>query len=308
MKKTMIAMGVAAAVIAPIASADVAVSGRVEQTFVDDDATGTGWTQNTFNTLVFSASEDLGNGMTASAKFALLDKDGNNGTTNGNNQTVALSGGFGTIVAGTMEDFTESKAMAMMTMYGPAGIELGNSNANRTPGGVAYVSPAFSGFTVGVAGFAGASGTGTENFDATDVMVSYSNGPLSGIVTLETQDKDSDLTTASADDQEQLSFGMKYKISDDLSVAGLWVSNDNQEGTADNDNDDFMARLDYTMGNNKITLAMAEDENSAGTSTTDYTSMEVIHNLSSRTAAYIGFMDKDTADTDKTYVGIQHSF
>ena len=310
MKKTMIAMAVAGVVAAPMASADVSISGVVEQTFMNDDASTTGWTSETFNMLNFKASEDLGNGMTAFAKYNFLDKDGaTGGTTNGDN-VVGLSGDFGTIILGTMEDFTEGKAMSRMSMNGPAGIEAGNANATRTAGGMAYVSPTISGLTFGVAGFAGQSTTGTENLDATDVMIHYVNGPLDIIVTSETQDKDGSLTTSSDDDQTTTVLGVSYAFGD-LKVGMLTVDEDNSESAASDDSEDVMVRADYTMGNNTFSIGHLNNESSTAAgvkSDIDITTVEIKHAFSARTNAYIGMKDHETASNNATYVGLVHKF
>ena len=313
MKKTMIAMAVAGVVAAPMASADVSISGVIEQSFVNDDNVNTGWTADTFNMLNFQASEDLGNGMTAFAKWGFLDKDGRTGDAmDGGDATVGLKGDFGTVVLGTMEDFTEGKAMSRMTMNGTAAaIEVGNNNATRTAGGMAYVSPSISGVTVGLAGFAGQSTTGTENLDATDIMLHYVNGPLDIIMTQETQDKDGSLTNAGTeDDQKITTMGISYAFGD-LKVGLLTVDEDNDDGISLDDSEDVMMRADYTMGNNTFSIGHLNDESSttAGvTSDVDITSVEVKHAFSARTNAYIGFKDHETADNNATYVGLVHKF
>ena len=311
MKKTMIAMAVAGVVAAPMASADVSISGVVEQTFMNDDASTTGWTSETFNMLNFNASEDLGNGMTAFAKWGFLDTDGVTGDgMNGGDATVGLKGDFGTVVFGTMEDFTEGKAMSRMSMNGPAGIEAGNANATRTAGGMAYVSPTISGLTFGVAGFAGQSTTGTENLDATDVMIHYVNGPLDIIVTSETQDKDGSLTTSSDDDQTTTVLGISYAFGD-LKVGLLTVDEDNSEAVASDDSEDVMVRADYTMGNNTFSIGHLNNESSTAAgvkSDIDITTVEIKHAFSARTNAYIGMKDHETASNNSAYVGLVHKF
>jgi len=312
MKKTMIAMAVAGVVAAPMASAEVSISGVVEQIFIDDDASSTGWDSETFNMLNFKASEDLGNGMTAFAKYNFLNTNGKTGvaTNKDGDNVVGLSGDFGTVVLGTMEGFTEGKAMSRLTLDGPAEIEAANNNAGRTAGGMAYVSPSISGLTIGVAGFADASTSGSENLDATDLMAHYVNGPLDIIVTQEKQDKDSSLTAASNDDQKTTTMGAAYTMGD-LKVGMMMIETDNAGGDEDADSEDIAFRLDYTMGNNKIVFASINDETAtvAGVKTdVDINALEVKHSFSSRTSAYVGFQDHETGDNDKSYVGLIHKF
>ena len=296
-KKTLIAMAVASVVAAPIASADVKISGVVEQTFTDTDNSGEGYTASTFNMLNITTSEDLGNGMSAFAKFSLLDKYGSNGTTNGADQTVGISSGFGTIVAGTMEDFTEGKLAAMMDMEGNGSTEL-VGNAGRTAGGLAYITPTVNGLHAGVAGYATADGT--DKFDATDIAVFYDNGPLSVKVAQETLSKD---MTTGAEEQTTTSVGASYAMGD-MKVAVLHVGRDDQAGTAGADSDDTMFKGSYKMGNNTLQLGYADDD-SAGK---DITTVELIHKFSGRTSAYAGVTNNDVTGNDSTFVGMKHTF
>ena len=296
-KKTLIAMAVASVVAAPIASADVKISGVVEQTFTDTENDANGMDTSTFNMLNVSASEDLGNGMSAFAKYNMLTKAGTStGETNGD-MVVGISSGFGTIVAGTMEDFTEGKLAAMVSMEGTTANEL-SGNANRTAGCLAYVSPTMNGLHAGVAGYATADGT--DKFDATDIAVFYDNGPLSVKVAQETLSKD---MTTGAEEQTTTSVGASYAMGD-MKVAVLHVGRDDQAGTAGADSDDTMFKGSYKMGNNTLQLGYADDD-SAGQ---DITTVELIHKFSGRTSAYAGVTNNDVTGNDSTFVGMKHKF
>jgi len=302
MKKTMIAMAVAGVIAAPIASAEVSISGSVEQEFYDDSGAD-GWEAVTFNMLNFSASEDLGNGMTAFAKYNLLNKDGQTGTDTDGDNVVGLSGDFGTFVVGTMEDFTEGKAMSRMTMSGSKAMIEPTDITVRTTQGMAYVSPAFSGVTFGVAGYA-AGDAGSSNLDAVDLMAHYVNGPLDIIATREVTNNDA--TTGTEGDQEATVIGASYTMGD-LKVGILNVDINNENGTEANDNTDVAMRLDYVIGNNKITVGTLDDESTTGGVGTDVDTIEVTHKLSSRTNMYIGNASRASTD-NYTYVGLHHDF
>ena len=128
------------------------------------------------------------------------------------NEKVGLKGSFGTIVAGRMEDFTEGKLAATQSTMGTNMGEL-SGNATRvdnTEHALAYVSPSINGLTVGVAGIAAT--TEGDNFDATDVMVAYSNGPLTLMATRESMGATT-ATALSADtdtDKETDSFSVQF--------------------------------------------------------------------------------------------------
>ena len=317
-KKTLIAMAVASVVAAPIASADVKISGVVEQTFTDTENDANGMDTDTFNMLNVSASEDLGNGMSAFAKYNMLTKTGRSVDETNGDMVVGISGGFGTIVAGTMEDFTEGKLASMMSMEGTTANEL-SGNAGRTQGGLAYVSPTMNGLHFGIAGYAGTGAADTSNFDAVDVAVFYDNGPLSIKVAQETLNNATAnvvaataITAAGTADQKTTSIGASYVVGD-LKVAALSVKRENQRVKDSNavqaDSTDFMFKGTYKMGNNSLTLGYAKDDSDT-TGDNDVTSVELIHNFSSRTSAYVGFSNNDAtaAADDSTFFGLKHKF
>jgi predicted porin len=280
--------------------ADVSVSGVVEQTFTDTDSvTDTGLASGTDSGLTFKASEDLGNGLTAFAQISLDTDNQDEEEREGNSEKdskVGIKGGFGTVVVGRMEDFTEGVMAATMTLNGTGAIELGG-NATRNNGAVAYVSPTVNGFHAGVAGYTAAITGEDDNFDATDIIVAYSNGPLT---VMASQESMSAATAAALDtDEETTSFAVKYGMGD-LSAAALFVNRD----AGATDSDDVMLRVDYKMGNNKITLAHADDESADN----KIVGLELTHSMSKRTSAYVGMTDADAANTDTTYFGMIHKF
>jgi len=211
----------------------------------------------------------------------------------------------------------------MMTLDGAgssaaSSVELGG-NANRTPGGLAYVSPTINGFHFGIAGYAGSGAANTDSMDAVDMAVFYDNGPLSIKVAREVLNpeaadavadgavNDDASTTEGVEDQKTVSIGASYTIGD-LKLSALSVSRDNQRVDSGDgfqaDSDDFMARVDYTMGNNVITLASAEDDSASQSIGV----LEINHKFSSRTNAYIGRAANDVTNNDTTYVGLKHKF
>jgi len=311
MKKTLIAMAVAGVVAAPIASADVAVSGKVEQNFTWTDSSTSASDEMVGGSdvlLVFKASEDLGNGLSAFADIR-TDYDGANGAQATMDTKVGLTGGFGTVVVGRMEDFSESKVLSMVDVFGGGtGVELGGDNATRQDNGFAYVSPSFSGLTIGVAGYAlDDTANDIEDVDATDVALMYANGPV--VVNLSQEEYKDD---TGADNEEITSLGVSYAAGD-LKVAVVYQDIDNAATIATDDHEDMMIAATYNMGgNNSIAVGWNENELTTGATENNTTAVEFRHNFSSRTRAYIGMTSDDfatTADeTDEVYVGLEHSF
>ena len=328
-KKTLIAMSLAA--VTGSAMADVAVSGRVEQTFTKTDSATAAtdqWIGGTDNNIVFNVTEDLGNGLTAFAKVALdvdntdatgtaahshdIDVPTTSTTTNDAASTsaatteqsdmiVGIKGSFGTVMAGHFEAFVEGKLASTMSMNGNLAIEQSSTNAGRTDNGVAYISPTVNGIHVGIGGYATASES--EAFDAKEIAVFYANGPLSVSVA---QQKLNDTLAGTGLARKTTALAASYTMGD-AKVSYLRMSNNDVDGV---DSDDNSYRLDYTMGANKVTVGHLDDESntSATAAANDITSIELTHNFSKRTQVYIGMTDQDTANSDTTYLGMQHSF
>jgi len=326
MKKTMIAMAVAGVIAAPMASAEVSISGKIEQYVTATDApsvdTSDEAIMGTDAWINFSASEDLGNGMTAFAAAKLdLDVLEDDGTWDGtaNNSTgqqvqdskVGISGEFGTVVLGRMEDFSESKVLSMVDVLAGTSVELGDQNAQRNSGGVAYVSPTINGITIGVAGYMlddATAGGNIDDIDASDVAIMYSNGPLAVNYAVEQSFEN---TAGQNDDEKISSLGVSYAFGD-LSVAGVWQSIDNANTVGTDDHEDTMLTAVYNMGNNSVAVGWHEDELTTGATDNNVTAIEFRHKFSSRTRSYVGMTADDYAavssETDTVYAGLEHTF
>jgi len=318
-KKTLIAAAVAT-LASSVAMADV-IGGKVKQTFTSTDSATAAtdqWAGGTDAFLTFKGSEDLGNGMSAFADIR-MDLDDAAGALATFDTKVGIKGGFGTVVAGRMEDFSESKVLSMVDVFSGQGVELGGSNAGRNDDAVAYVSPSFNGLTVGVAGYAMADGNGSNNgsdsFDATDIALMYANGPLTVNVAVETIDQAiADAATVNMA-EKTTSFGVGYTMGN-LKMAAVYqdIENEAIAGTLTpaNDHNDLMLAAVYTMGNNSIAVGWNENELTTGATDNNTTSVELRHNFSARTQAFVGATQDDFAtaadETDTVYMGLSHSF
>ena len=298
MKKTIIAAAIATVAAAP-AMADVSVSGQVKVTIADIEGSAGDWKPSYENQVWFKANEDLGNGLSA---FAQIGLDTDSMTDNTKDQKVGVKGGFGTIVAGRMETLTEGQVSSMMDdgahvhaqdkQLESAYTVVGRKNA------VAYISPAMNGLTIGLAGtMEGADSAVDDNdgmFRHTDVMLAYTNGPLTAKVARASIDGDN-----AGADTDVTSIAAAYSFGD-AKVTAMTVESDADGSAAVRDN---MYRIDYKMGNNSILLGTKDAEASAN----DMTVVKLTHKLSKRTAVWVGHRDKDTAG-DVTHMGIIHKF
>jgi len=340
MKKTLVAAAVAASFAAPAVSfADVAISGNVIQEFVtDSDDTGTsedGLVSAAAVDLVFSVSEDLGNGMSAFAKIHTLRDNGGSGNAD---QVVGIKGDFGTIVAGRMEDFSEGKVAAMAAVDSSDKLSIepnGYHQTGRAEGGLAYISPSFNGLTFGVAGYALPNGsvasssvaatmTSTSTsaasitttslvytastkdadakFDATDIMVEYANGPLLVRAARETVDGGVYSATAGTPDKETDSIAVSYKL-DNITLVGYAFDVENGKGAAGNDMSGHFLGAKMGMGANTFSVSYMEEDDyntSTGakeTGTDEAWMVSVDHALSKRTSLTAAYKSSDDGNS-----------
>jgi len=334
MKKTLIAAGIAAVVAAPAAFAEVKISGAVEQQLNNveksariydtsasayiSSAAGTGVVSSSTtddnggsrdNYIKFAASEDLGNGMTAFADMT-LDVD----ASSSKDEKVGLKGSFGTVIAGRFEDFTEGKIMSRFTLEGDGSaggglvedgaigyVDSDLKNEGRNNNGIAYVSPTMNGLHVGVGAYVveeaitSASGK-DEAYDAIDMALFYDNGPLSLAVARETvnsKDGTSALTGAQTADQKSTTIAASYAMGDLKATVGRQKI-DGIGGVVNQENKAMLYRLDYNMGNNRLTVAYNDGEfTDANYGAVDHSawSLEAAHNFSKRTSVYVNYTD-----------------
>lgn len=322
MKKTIIASAVAATFAAPVAFADVTISGQINQEFI---STGSNDLNSGNNAdIVFKGSEDLGNGMKAFWKLHRVydDQDtastitstgtaaadssatassasghthsvsvsgtGSSANSGAADQIVGLSGDFGTIQVGRFEPYTESKMASVANIDASEDLDVEGAflsgNTGRSDGGVAYTSPNMNGVTVGIQGFTEAGATG-DDFGSTTVWAQYSNGGL----TVRAASEDNGSGNADVD-----TLAAIYKMD------GLEV----RVATSDNGTDEnVFYGASFTMGANKIAAGKVSSD-AAGS---DDSILSLSHNLSKSTRVYVVQKNDDNGD-NSTLVGVKHSF
>jgi len=210
MKKTLIALAALAAAGATLAQSSVTIYGRMDLGMSQHETT-TGTVRDQFSLagaqdewtgsrLGFRGTEDLGGGLRAGFVYEIginADRDGSSGAGQTRLANLSLSGGFGTVVVGT---FLNSFDTAREFIPGSGSIPGGRATVfqagavterfdGRSQNAIAYVSPAFNGFTFS-AGFvnnsdetrtlAGTPDTPPTGFDYTGMIlgVAFTQGPL----------------------------------------------------------------------------------------------------------------------------------
>ena len=334
MKKTILAASVAALVAAPAAFADVKIGGNVIQEFISDDATGNsenGLTSAAAVDLVFSVSEDLGNGMSAFAKIHTLRDNGGSGNAD---QVVGIKGDFGTVVAGRMESFTEGKVSAMAANDASDTLSIETNRGfktGRAEGALAYVSPSFNGFTFGVAGYAMNNGgaaasttTGTISMVASTINITGTNaGQISGSVlstpvtsisaaasTLTTHTSNAANVTDQSANFDAIDVMVEY-ANGPLLVRMSREMTDSQTFNSSTAKDQTIMNLgvNYKMGDTTLTGTMYEVENGDGQDANDVNGyfVGVKQKMGANTLAF-SYMEEDSLSSGDKATGQDESW
>jgi hypothetical protein len=290
MKKTIVAAAVAAVVAAPVAFADVSISGGI---FLEAGVNGQGDNaqDEVFTDINFKSSEDLGNGMKVSTLITLTTDNSEYTNQDEGTKMVSVSGDFGTIEGGYMEAYTESKVTAMAANDPAHTISNEVTEGNFGFGaGHRYISPSIMGLKVGAEAF---------NAGPSTLFAEYSNGPL--LVRVAEEKNSADATSsggATVNPEDITSVAVKYTM-DGLTVSVV----DTDDASGDSAT---WYGASYTMGN----ITVAASTVNGGTTDGDNT-LSAAYSLSKTTTAYIATFQDDTSganNADETVIGIKHSF
>jgi len=282
MKKTIIASAIAAVVAAPAAFAEVSISGYASAEFVED-------TMFVNNDIVFKASEDLGNGMKATAKYHQFTDTNAAGTGADEamaDMSITLSGDFGSLTAGRSEGFDEGVFAAFVNIDASHDLDLegnfdGGTAVQTRDERLKYVSPSFNGLKFGVT----TQDNGDSKFEDKEYMVSYSANGL--MVMAGRSDEVNNETT---------NIAASYKMGD-LEVRA--AKRDLDVNGAETDATFIGAK--YTMGANTLAIGSVDGDAS------DATIVSVAHALSKKTSVYVVNHDVD-GGASTTLIGLSQKF
>ena len=279
---------------------ELSVTGSAAITFAGSDNGDDGNTWSASDTLVFSGSADLDNGMTVTLTHKI---DGGTNDINtigidtGGMGTISFYGQDGTGPIGGWDDMTpsaneESWALVNGTVTAAAsGASADNSFAytnsdlmdglsltifhapsdgatelkSSTEYGAQYTG--IEGLTVGFA--SGENNAAATSIDSTNMYVTYAMDAF----TIGVQDNATDSEGSNADSDFR-AYGISYAVSDDLSVS-YNVSKVEHENTSLEDQDATGMSVSYTNGSVTLSASMNEVDNVAGTATTDNSGYEI---------------------------------
>ena len=304
MKKTLIAL--AAVAVSTAAMAQVTVSGKLRFAYESTTAKPEGAAnvksnglRETDGDVRFTAVEDLGNGMKATAMMEILSRGrsgADNGGVSGRDASISLAGGFGTVMIGAVEAGNGIIGLggAGAPVYGADGFsadcidpaevdtaaECGPLDGGTNVNILSYTSPAISGITF-TANMTDATGAGgMENTaagtDGKTVGVRYNAGPLAAALdtTRNSQNDAADTATKSR---------VRLSASYDLGVAKLGFGYQTRkffDSDADT-NKQTIVGVSVPMG--AITVGMNYATQKAGDAKVTGTDFGVKYDLSKRT-------------------------
>jgi len=220
MKKTLVA--IAALALVGAASAQVTITGGVRAAFQNSGAanakTVLGANDVATNNITFQAKEDLGGGMTASARYVVRNDimtgepspgGGVNTTTQfWRNTDASIGGNFGTVRTGRfgldgLYGYDAFAATGTVTAYSDA---IGG----RYNSMIEYKTPTMSGFSAVI----GATSEGLANEEASWLYVNYSAGPLTARLLTEKNQ------AAAASQKSSVAVGVSYDFGVAKALAG----------------------------------------------------------------------------------------
>jgi len=315
MNKKLIAMGIAAALAAPLAAqAGVEVYGkaRVSVDMWNDGGTYSGTASTTTeksgmsvssnaSRLGFKGDEDLGGGL--SALWTI--EEGVNFDTNtsfGADQRptyVGLAGGFGTVVAGRLDAPYKSSTNSWDPFQDTKADYNNIMGGGRVSNALAYMSNDMNGLSFDLAYVMPSTDSTQTKLSkkqtAYDLGVNYSQGPLAVILGYEVGNKlggtpSTAPASADPDNATMWKLGAKYMIMDATSLALIYENVDVGGDTKDRNNIYFAAT--HKMGDTTLKLAYTNSDKCGGTTATcnktaaSQVSLGVTQALSKNTEVY----------------------
>ena len=333
MKKSLIAVAVAAGMAAPLAAnAGVTTYGQLYAGInsIDNDGTST-VTQNDNDgrgRIGFKASEELGGGMTAFAKLE-IQIDANDAAAAGGcgaqrcqrDSFVGLKAGWGAISAGRMHGAYKTAGGVKWDPFVATHLQA-RGNHGMAKGGYAqngfinqlvqYKSPKISGvqfqYQTSVLDD-GDDNTYTSSEGSNLYSIKYTG--VKGLTLIYAGSKQAKAGTA--DDVKNTKFGAKYKINKKMAVTFQSEAVENASGGAAGDY--TYMNFTYKMGKHNLAIANGTFAADAANSDGTYFAVGDVIKLSKKTHVTVGYRASNTetgATTDKDYtsftVGLRQNF
>jgi len=323
MNKKLLALAVstAFAAVPMFASADVTVYGhaQVEVGTIDNGTTDTTEVQdNARGRLGVKASEKLGNGMTAIAKFEWkLDTTLGGAATGQRESFVGLKGGFGTVQAGNLKSaykYTggvkyDPFVATMIEARGANGMSKGELGAGQyghngfLANNIGYTSPKIGGGFMGWATYSPDEGAGSGGDYSFGLQFSQKAWEVfvAGV--------SNDGTVGAGGDA--VKFGGMYKFGNFKVVGQYETLSFDTAGKPDTDI--YFLGGQAKFGNNVLVAQFGNKDPGGTASDLNYYTIGLIHNMSKKTRLTAGFRSYETGatanvDVDTFAVGMRMKF
>jgi len=344
MKKTAIAVAVAAVLAAPVAMADVSVSGQLQTQivnyggdggnrnglYVSDGGAVGGSNSGNWGAINLVASEDLGDGMKALAKYSFNVLTGANIGTR--EAYVGLAGGFGAVLGGKLnhpyktstvswDPFLSTFAQARFNGGmggGLSGDATANTLQNALYGSEVDNALAYAGSFGGVKVVAalivdeGASPTDTSKTNGKNGVSFSVNAPVGPVEVAVAYANLSELadfngtSLATVKDLVATKVGVKW-VSGDITVAGQYEMLDKGFSAQAEKGSVAYVTGSYKMGNNTVSAAYGMTDKKLNTVGTDkaatYLAVGLNHAMSKNTSAFVGYRSSDNGTIKENAVG-----
>ena len=285
MNKKLLALAVSAAVMAPVASqADVTVYGRINNALdiqSGDNVESTTDISNVSSRFGIKASSDLGNGMTASARYEFAtttDKEQSN-VADLRIGTVGLSGGFGSITVGNQ----------WSAFYDTVGTHI---DPTYTLGYYMYSS------------FAGGPYRASNT-------IKYSNsfGPVYLELDVRLNESDEARDVAEKINGDGIGLGVSFAATDNLTIAAAFDAEDATVADGNGDVDRTGLAAKWSSGGWYAMVGYQETDEDGG-DTVDNTSIYGGTNIGDSTNLMIGWQGASSdanGDADQLILGVYHN-
>lgn len=321
MKKSAIALAVAGLIAAPLAMADVQISGQLQTQLVNYSKNdfgakglyqtdgGMGSNLNTggnWGALAFSASEDLGDGLKALARYSfnVSTQDGDGKNIGTRDAYVGLAGDWGAVLGGRMNTPYKSSTLGwdpflstFMQARGNGGMSGGPMHGGETNNALAYAGN-FGGVKVVAAAVIDDSpndaGDKTNGNHAYSFSVNAPIGPVELAVAHIDYDKIGNETVKWGNATK---IGAKWAAGD-FSLAGqVELLSKEMTGSGDSGNIMYLTGS-YAIGNNTLSASYgSEDKDVTGLdSRSQYFALGASHAFSKNTSAFAGYRSTEYKD------------
>ncbi|OOZ42436.1 porin [Solemya elarraichensis gill symbiont] len=285
MKKSLIAMAMAAAIAAPAANANVVIYGKVHVSIdhVKSESSDARWAvSSNASRIGFKGTEDLGNGMSliwkAETTYDFADGDARDGD---RNAYIGLTGDWGTFLYGN-HDTALKMSTGKLDLFADTIADYDETidfDDERWHDNIMYISPNINGITFAVNGAIHAdSGSEEDLFQSYSIAAMYSNNGLYLSAAYELEDGSSE--------EKNWRVGAGYDMNN-IHLGFVYEDSDQEFGT---DAKMWQISGSYTMGNNVFKAMFGAEDKSTNE---NGWAVGVDHKLSKRSKVYAVYVDTD---------------